>query len=1233
MALRGAGSPGWLLARNNIVVTNGIGLQSTGANALYGDFNLLHGNGAAYGGVAAGAHDRTGDPRFVDAAQHDYRLLADSSAVDSASLEVFAPPGGGERADRGAFEALAAPISLFFGKEGSSCAIGATGVARVEVGLVGPIAHGLPPTQTTPLAWNNAALVTPLSAASYWTATVSAPGDGLYRIYTRASDGLNNIETAASDWYAGSLRADATAPALGWVTPETDVTGSAAAITLIAEVAGFTGDDTAREVAFEITRNGETQVLAGAWLTPTFSSGQPRRFRAMAPLALGSHSIVAIGRDTAGNIGRSPVRIVTISLPQAGAVGQTLAFVNSVQTSKVSSVARLPGSQTSGHGGNAIFVAPLSDQWVNTTTVAVEGVARFGATGGTPQIVLSVDGGAPLTLTLAEFAALPAGGVMPWNAQLAVPGNGAHTLTAQAFYNGVAGQTSAVVINTDTLSPTLSVAAGSGYVTRTATLNGAVGDVHSGVAGVDVSFDGGYLWLPATIASNTWRLTHTLPESREAASYPIRIRARDLAGNVTLTPFVVTVDNVEPRGLDPVAFNIAPGSHLDSIQTLVMTWTAPFDNSGIAGTFATIDQNSATPVLSPISGNALNKTLNLDGAWYAHLGAVDLAGNRLETHYGPWYVSTGLLCAAPRTIQRDGMLDLDNNEWRPGEFLDDDERPMLRGGARQALYATWDADALYLGWRGGAWAVTGAQWTYLDSAPGGTNAPVDAIVPLTVLPFDADIALAVSGPADGRVYRYVNGAWQDQGALSLAFSHTGIDTELRLPLAMGNVGAGLKLVAYAVTDDGAVWSAFPTGNPLAPANGAWADAYAWTNPCATTQPSAGQPRADLVDLQLVAHESADTPLGPNSVIHYTVTLRNHESRAITPGVIALATTHGAVLSHSALTVGALGAGATFTASFEATLASDLAGLREVTSTAQLAGVMPAAQTHRVDGDKPTVALETAPGGVVGPISQRLGGTATDSGSGVASVEISVDGGAWQPVEGTLNWSASVTPTTSQLAARVRARDGVGLLSDAVETLIAIDNQPPSTTLTLPGVLSGTTALIHGSATDAPTGATVGEVALQFGPDSVWEPASNLLAPSNGAQDWNYAWPLPSLDGETRSVRVRAIDAAGNLHIGDWQTTTIDTRAPVITTTVATSQTQQPIAGELFAGSVSDGSGVALMRVIVYVPDGTTFSEMLTPSAGAWRWQPPTLPMRGVYAIRIEATDRAGNAAVAGPFCA
>src|SRR5262249_32553605 len=142
------------------------------------------------------------------------------------------------------------------------------------------------------------------------------------------------------------------------------------------------------------------------------------------------------------------------------------------------------------------------------------------------------------------------------------------------------------------------------------------------------------------------------------------------------------------------------------------------------------------------------------------------------------------------TITIDGLLDILNQEWRSTELLDDDERLTLTNQRDpQALYATWSATALLLGFKGGWWTLDGALWAYVDSEPGGATALVQDL-PGRPLPagFLANYAIQVDSPTTATVYRFTGGSWQPQMIPGFAFAQgRSGGTEIRLPWTLGSV--------------------------------------------------------------------------------------------------------------------------------------------------------------------------------------------------------------------------------------------------------------------------------------------------------------------------------------------------------------------------------------------------------------------------------------------------------------
>jgi hypothetical protein len=102
----------------------------------------------------------------------------------------------------------------------------------------------------------------------------------------------------------------------------------------------------------------------------------------------------------------------------------------------------------------------------------------------------------------------------------------------------------------------------------------------------------------------------------------------------------------------------------------------------------------------------------------------------------------------------------------------------------------------------------------------------------------------------------------------------------------------------------------------------------------------------------------------------------------------------------------------------------------------------------------------------------------------------------------------------------------GVLTPDLETIITIDADEPTSTLTTsPFVMSGGVRIIGGSAGDPTSYVTAVEVKVGSGP---WELAE-------GADQWAYALSVPNTSGSL-SILVRAYDAAGNVQSNPTQVT-------------------------------------------------------------------------------------------------
>ena len=234
------------------------------------------------------------------------------------------------------------------------------------------------------------------------------------------------------------------------------------------------------------------------------------------------------------------------------------------------------------------------------------------------------------------------------------------------------------------------------------------------------------------------------------------------------------------------------------------------------------------------------------------------------------------------------------------------------------------------------------------------------------------------------------------------------------------------------------------------------------------------------------------------------------------------------------------------------------------STGTVVGLTPeshplATITHRVDGQPPTVTIDSPVASAIPSGNVTLTGTASDlapdgtAGSGVGFVYVSTDGTTWYLAKGTATWSATMYTEwyQSTLTLYVYARDNAGNPSAVVQHTFIVDRTAPQVTLNVPAVTTSTLTTVSGSTYDpAPQNALVQSVEVQVdGAISPWRTTAGPFALLvTGTQNWLWSWTTPQEDGVTHTLRARATDAAGNVTVSDWQQILVDTVAPQITVT-------------------------------------------------------------------------------------
>jgi len=343
------------------------------------------------------------------------------------------------------------------------------------------------------------------------------------------------------------------------------------------------------------------------------------------------------------------------------------------------------------------------------------------------------------------------------------------------------------------------------------------------------------------------------------------------------------------------------------------------------------------------------------------------------------------------------------------------------------------------------------------------------------------------------------------------------------------------------------------------------------------------------------------------------------------------------------------------------------------------------------GTIPTVKLSSpVTNATLAATSAVVSGTATDTGVGVASVDVAVrrdgadywDGTTWTP---TIAWnSASVSATSSAwswtwaldpnqhgehaYSVSARATDGSGRASTiATNTGITVTTPPdtnaPDVALTAPSsntTLTGDGTTITGTSTDnGGSGVAKVEVAVQRSSDSkYWNGGSSWTAAETwraataatpGYATWSLAWTfdLNQTGSISYTVKARATDV-GNNTSGISQSTNVRIYNPDVTPPTAsiTYPSADTTLGGTFAtvtGITTDtptGTGVSKVEVSVrrdsdntywngvgsWVPEQTWHQATLSADKSSWSWNWAFNPITQDGTIHYTITARATDGA-------
>jgi hypothetical protein len=244
---------------------------------------------------------------------------------------------------------------------------------------------------------------------------------------------------------------------------------------------------------------------------------------------------------------------------------------------------------------------------------------------------------------------------------------------------------------------------------------------------------------------------------------------------------------------------------------------------------------------------------------------------------------------------------------------------------------------------------------------------------------------------------------------------------------------------------------------------------------------------------------------------------------------------------------------------------------------------------------------------------------TDSMSGIASTDYSLDGGAWQTAPPSIPEGAHTVQT--------RVVDLAGNTT-ITTTAVNVDTIPPDSNFVSPAERSTTvvrgTVSLTGLTSDANSGPSTGEISLDGG--SSWQP---MGIGTGGA--WSTTWNTTTVKSGTYTILMRARDVAGNLESTAQITLVVSNDPPGASITkywtvfgsaaVGFSRGSSPIKGASI--TVSDPKGRWPDYVVKYKA-----SEL--PSRFIWtgRIGNGKVAYVGVYDVTVRVWDEVGNSGTA-----
>ncbi|MCL4498801.1 MAG: Ig-like domain-containing protein, partial [Chloroflexi bacterium] len=254
------------------------------------------------------------------------------------------------------------------------------------------------------------------------------------------------------------------------------------------------------------------------------------------------------------------------------------------------------------------------------------------------------------------------------------------------------------------------------------------------------------------------------------------------------------------------------------------------------------------------------------------------------------------------------------------------------------------------------------------------------------------------------------------------------------------------------TDGGANWSAASTSN-------AWANwTYIWTRPADGTYTIKTRATDNQSGALYAANANVETPAPGGTVTIDSVA----PASGLTTSPASADGTNGWFKTAPSITLTSNEPGTTwyrwdagswiaYSTAITAPEGSHTLSYYSVDLTGN--GETPTVQIFNVDTGAPSSSISApANGSSINGSSYTVKGSASDADSGVAKVEVSMDGGAtWNQATGTTSWTCSWTlPANGAYSIKSRATDSAGNVeTPATGVAVTVDNTPPNITTITP----------------------------------------------------------------------------------------------------------------------------------------------------------------------------------------